>query len=260
MPDSTNRDAPTPAAGPDAKPAEGGGESPQPTTDAGTIASQVPEVGQATFAALVSEPATGVGLISIDGQLVYLNQQAASIFHGEHAKPSEYVGRFWRDHMPEEWVSERLKVLRAMLVHDKPVLMRTIWRGFQQFTWITRIEREVDAEAAEPELFLTITRRAASDEEAERLRPKSDYEEVESGVMRLGRLDTLSARELEVIALLGQGLSVKEVAGILHRSEKTIDNHRSHIHEKLRVGDRVALAEIARRAGLTLADSDRTRV
>jgi DNA-binding CsgD family transcriptional regulator len=235
-------------------------ETPQPTTDPGFLASQLPQVGQATFAALASEPSTGVGIITLDGQVVYLNEQAARIFHGDEAKPAEYVGRFWRDYMPEEWVRERLRMLRAMLIHDKPVLMRTIWRGFQHFTWITRIEREADADANGPELFLTITRRAASDEEAEQLRPTTGFEEVESGVMRLGKLDALSPRELEVIALLGQGLTVKEVASILHRSEKTIDNHRTHIHEKLRLGDRVALAEIARRAGLTLGDSARTRV
>ena len=117
-------------------------ETPQPTTDPGFLASQLPQVGQATFAALASEPSTGVGIITLDGQVVYLNEQAARIFHGDEAKPAEYVGRFWRDYMPEEWVSERLRMLRAMLIHDKPVLMRTIWRGFQHFTWITRIERE----------------------------------------------------------------------------------------------------------------------
>lgn len=235
-------------------------EPPQPTTDAGVLASQVPEVGQAAFAALASEPTTGVGVISLDGQIVYLNDQAARIFHGESAKAGDYVGRFWHDHMPAEWVSERLRILRAILIHERPVLMRTIWRGYQHFTWITRIEREADADASTPELFLTITRRAASDEEAERLRPSTDFEEIESGVMRLGKLDVLSLRELEIVALLGQGLTVKEAASILHRSEKTIDNHRTHIHEKLRLGDRVALAEVARRAGLSLADSTRTRV
>lgn len=235
-------------------------DAPRPTTDAAALASQLPEVGQAAFAALTSEPTTGVGVISLEGQIVYLNDQAARIFHGESAKAADFVGRSWHGHMPAEWVNERLRILREMLIHDRPVLIRTIWRGYQHFTWITRIERDADTDSNTPELFLTITRRAASDEEAERLRPTADFEEIESGVMRLGKLDVLSHRELEVIALLGQGLSVKEAASILHRSEKTIDNHRTHIHEKLRLGDRVALAEVARRAGLSLADSSRTRV
>ncbi len=232
----------------------------QPTTDASEVAAQLGGLGSAMFEAMTIEPTTGVGVVSIDGQILYLNEQTTRMFHGEQAKASEYVGRFWSDHMPPEWTSERLRILRMILIHDKPVLMRTIWRGFQQFTWITRIDPEMDTEHHHPEFFLTITRRASSDEEAEQLAPKGKYDEIESGVMRLGKLDVLSPRELEVVALLGQGLSVREVADILHRSEKTIDNHRSSVHEKLRVSDRVHLAEIARRAGLTLADIGRARV
>ena len=47
---------------------------------------------------------------------------------------------------------------------------------------------------------------------------------------------------------------------MLFRSVKTIDNHRQSIGKKLNVTDRVVLAEIANRAGLTVADAERPRV
>jgi len=46
-------------------------------------------------------------------------------------------------------------------------------------------------------------------------------------------LERLSDREVEVLALLGRGLTVKEIAAHLHLSTKTIDAHRDHLKKKL---------------------------
>lgn len=221
---------------------------------------------EALWSALVSEPETGVGIITVEGQVLFLNLQAARIFHGPDAKPADYLGKFWRDLHPPEWVDERLTLLQRVLVSGRPLMMRTIWRGYQQHTWIHHIEAD-EPEAMEdgepsqpmPDRFLTITRRVGSDDEKEEL-TSSKYEFVESQVADLGPLESLTPRELEVLALIGQGLTLKEVAQVLHRSFKTIDNHRQSIGTKLKVEDRVQLAEVARRAGLTLRDAERVRV
>lgn len=46
-------------------------------------------------------------------------------------------------------------------------------------------------------------------------------------------VDALSDRELEVMQLIGRGLSTREIAGQLHLSVKTVESHRSHIKGKL---------------------------
>lgn len=230
---------------------------PPPTTDAAQIAGTVPGLQDAVFGALIREPATGVGVISLEGQVIYLNEQAARIFHGKHASAAQFVGRFWHDHLPPAWVEERLRILREITVHGEPVQVRTIWRGFQHVTWISPIEA-VESENSVP-LFLTITRREAGDEQAETL-SESEERCVDSEVMRLGPLDALSKREIEVLALVGQGLTVTETARVLSRSEKTIESHITAIHHKLGVRDRVEMSEIARRAGLSLRDAERQRV
>ncbi|MHC4441987.1 MAG: response regulator transcription factor [Planctomycetota bacterium] len=46
-------------------------------------------------------------------------------------------------------------------------------------------------------------------------------------------IDSLSDRELEVFELLGQGLSVRQIADKLHRSPKTVESHRENIKTKL---------------------------
>lgn len=83
---------------------------------------------------------------------------------------------------------------------------------------------------------------------------------VHAGTVQLGKLGALTGRELEVLALLGQGLSIKEIASCLSRSVKTISRHRDAIGKKLAQSDRVRLAEMAWRAGLTVEDAERKRV
>lgn len=63
-------------------------------------------------------------------------------------------------------------------------------------------------------------------------------------------ITTLTPRELEVMRLLAKGLSTKEVAGILHRSPKTVDAHRTALMKKLSIEDRVDLARYAIREGI----------
>ncbi len=48
----------------------------------------------------------------------------------------------------------------------------------------------------------------------------------------------LSEREVEVLRLLARGNSMKQVAGLLTISEKTVDNHIQHIYNKIGVSTR----------------------
>lgn len=65
------------------------------------------------------------------------------------------------------------------------------------------------------------------------------------------KLDQLTARETEILRMIGKGLSRTQIAEAIHRSPKTIDNHRAAIMEKLGIRDRVELARFAIAEGLT---------
>lgn len=65
-----------------------------------------------------------------------------------------------------------------------------------------------------------------------------------------GPLDKLSKREREVLGLLGSGLTIKEIAELLARSEKTIEGHRDSIYRKLGVNSRAELAILGIQVGL----------
>ncbi|HEY2799861.1 MAG TPA: response regulator transcription factor [Chthoniobacterales bacterium] len=58
-------------------------------------------------------------------------------------------------------------------------------------------------------------------------------------------ISRLSDRELEVLTLLGRGLSSKDIAESLHLSQKTIDSHRTHLKEKLNLGGAAELVRFA---------------
>jgi DNA-binding NarL/FixJ family response regulator len=64
------------------------------------------------------------------------------------------------------------------------------------------------------------------------------------------RLDVLSERERDVLALLGQGLSNQEIAERLYMSPLTAKTHVSRILQKLGARDRAQLVIIAFQTGL----------
>ena len=62
--------------------------------------------------------------------------------------------------------------------------------------------------------------------------------------------DPLTPRETEVVKLIAEGLSGREIGEVLQISEHTVERHRANILEKLGLRDRVALTRYAVRRGL----------
>ncbi len=63
----------------------------------------------------------------------------------------------------------------------------------------------------------------------------------------------LTDREREVLQLIAEGLSSKEIANVLGVSLKTVDSHRSNLMEKLDIHKVAGLVKFAVRAGLVEA-------
>ena len=60
----------------------------------------------------------------------------------------------------------------------------------------------------------------------------------------------LTPREAEVLQLLADGLTNREIGGRLYISEKTVGTHIAHIFEKLDVHNRIEAASRARQLGV----------
>jgi DNA-binding NarL/FixJ family response regulator len=65
-----------------------------------------------------------------------------------------------------------------------------------------------------------------------------------------GPKDPLTPRELDVVKLIAEAFTNKQIAEILHLSEKTVESHRGNVFAKLGIRDRVELVRYAIKRGL----------
>ena len=73
---------------------------------------------------------------------------------------------------------------------------------------------------------------------------------IENGIKNelnedLEKINSLTKREYEVLTLIAEGLSNKDIADRLFISEKTVKNHVSSIFKKIGVNDRIQAAIFA---------------
>ncbi len=208
---------------------------------------------ESVFDTIGRELGTCITVMDREGTFVYANDEMLRMYN---TSAEDLIGTKLSERgLPEEMVEERMKLLHSVTDEGNECIVRSIWDGIQQFSWV----RSIDVEEGEIPRVLAVTRRIGVGEEADYLY-KSELPVMESRFIQLGELEKISKRELEVLVMIGQGLSSREIAKLLFRSTKTIENHRQSLGSKLNAASRVELAVIAREAGLTLDDTDRIRV
>lgn len=77
---------------------------------------------------------------------------------------------------------------------------------------------------------------------------------LSSGALPAGPLSTLTARQREILQLIAEGHSTKEIGFQLQVSPKTVESHRRFLMQRLNIFDVAGLARFAVRAGLVAAD------
>lgn len=232
------------------------GSGPIPTTDADELCRQLPEIARALFQMAALEPLSAVGVLSMDGTILYISEHGARLLGGAQASSTRFVGRSMREFFPPEITRERLEIFNRIGVNAPPVLIRNIWDGNQLAAFFQRVSAPEHAPGSD----VLIVRGRLIPGDLRSLYTPDLVTLVYSSFVRLGPLDCLSPQELRVMALIGAGMSVREAATSLFRAEKTIESHCTAIHRKLGVSDRLEVARLAQRAGLTLEDAERVRV
>lgn len=73
----------------------------------------------------------------------------------------------------------------------------------------------------------------------------NDFRAHAHGGARLGRYDTLTKREREILKLLAEGKSVKEIASSFDLSVKTVEAHKFNLMRKLDLHNKAQLVQYA---------------
>ncbi|MCC5787579.1 MAG: PAS domain-containing protein [Phycisphaerales bacterium] len=207
------------------------------------------QMHEAVWKIVEGDPMIGVAVIDLNGLLLYINEAAAKAYTDR--SPGEIIGRRIQKLLPDPALGdEMVENGRRCLEAGRSMELRRVWRGRHHY--VTYSPLPCDDE--EDDRFLCVVKLGA-------MPPAGGADlELHTSFIELGPLKELTPRELEVLALIGQGLRVADIAKLLHRSERTIEKHRESIGRKLDSTDRVALALIARRAGLRVDDASLKRI
>lgn len=194
---------------------------------------------------------SAMSILREDGLLLYRNQATTNLFPPYSGKPEDLIGKNILDLQPRAFFEERARVMRRLAKEGRDGVIRDIWDGKQILTRL----RLLPPQPGQPlRAFLAIHQpqggEATSPDVPEVLFHDAEHQD-------LGPLALLSPRELEVLALVGQGLTASQIAARLHRSEDTVNSHRASLLRKLNCQNAVQLGVIAYKAGLKASDAAR---
>ena len=203
---------------------------------------------RALWDVLSTQPGLGIVIVDAFGRVTYANDEAARVCLC--AAPEDTVGCLINDLFPSAVAAEISESIQRVINSDVRVIRRTVWGGKPLQTTF----RALPLLGGE-ENFVLVTTRIGS---VESDHPNTEVAETKH--VELGRLNVLTPRELEVLALMGEGRRIKEIAEILSRSPKTIESHKEGIGRKLKITDRAKFIQIARDAGIQAETAFRQRV
>tara|TARA_R110000782_G_scaffold101029_9_gene187513 strand:+ start:8181 stop:8915 length:735 start_codon:yes stop_codon:yes gene_type:complete len=172
------------------------------------------------------------------------------------ADPTEPIGQPLSRFAPDLWAAERVTAVAQAIREQRVVTLAGIVDGVRVVTRCIPLARNGHG----GDRVLAVIEPVTAEEIGQLERPDAGHTVTWSRVHDLGPLDVLTAREIEVLALLGRGIRTKEIAETLHRSVSTIDGHRERIGQKLGLKDRAELIAVARRAVLRVEDAEGARI
>lgn len=190
----------------------------------------------AFWEALVHDSGAHVMVIDVEGMVHYSNASMAECFGAEVV-----VNKRLHDLIDAGLADERLGLVRRVAQTGKALTVDGRVKGV-----MLRCVMRVLNPNESPRKILIVARQLAPGTP-----PALDTEHVLATVDDAGVLKDLTDRELEILRLIAEGLPTSAIAAKLGRSVKTVEWHRVSLGEKLGVSNRVELARIAIRAGLT---------
>lgn len=154
----------------------------------------------------------------------------------------DLIGRSIEEILPADVAAERREIVNRVMASGRTLALINMLRG----RWMRCTFRPITNEHGLIVAVLAVSRVLSQTDNGY----DDDIETFLARARDLGPLSKLSPRELEILGLIGRGMSIPEIARHLERSVKTIEWHRNALGDKLGVSNRVELARIAADSGL----------
>jgi len=197
-------------------------------------------------------PGVGVSILDTEGRLLFVNDTSQVLFFNDH--DVAYQGKTIADFHPPKFCQERMEMIRRVVAEDRPLAINHIYLGRRIYSTIWPIH---DSKPPYHRVIVVTHENSADQSFTSPANQIVDemIETISTKYADLGPLNVLTRRELEVLALLGHGLSVPKAAAVLHRSPKTIERHKSSIGHKLGLHGQAEIVAVTTAMGLDINDT-----
>jgi DNA-binding CsgD family transcriptional regulator len=191
----------------------------------------------------VNESSTPIFMVNRAGVVEFANAAGTALLRNESNQT--VVDRPLSQLLGEEQSRERVEHIQQVLTSGKTIVFEEIRRGKQLRCLMRAVPNPIG-----PAKSVLVTAYIS----ALHAPYQNGFALVRAKTNDSSKLSSLTAREMEILKLIGVGLSTIDIAKQLGRSVKTIEWHRVSLGEKLGVVNRVELARIAIAAGLVGLD------
>lgn len=204
--------------------------------------------------ALCDDAGQAVLIMSLQGYILVSNKAAADLLGSPlsrnvgqtlRATPATLSinGLHLSELLTEDMAAERVALVEEVINSGQPICLEGMVRGRN----INTVYRPLSARLSGESCVLVVLR-CTSDAPTDQTVPARRALHQDCG-----ELSKLTSRELDILRLIGLGLSTAGIAKTLERSVKTVEWHRVALGDKLGVANRVELARIAISTGLVSA-------
>lgn len=207
------------------------------------------------WAALSRTPGVGVSIIDIQGRLLFINDTSMALFFDQ--VPFDYEGKKLADVHPPQFARERMYMIQQVTEQQRPMAISHIYHGHAIHSTLWPIK---DLKPPYNRVIVVSHSNLDSDDFGRIKSAQNSGQPIETfdtSYIDLGPLNVLTKRELEVMVLLGHGMSVPRAAALLHRSPKTVQRHKASITAKLKLHGQAEIVRIVTSMGL---DMDQTKL
>ena len=224
--------------------------TPAASTNSADLTSGITDEGmRICFHAFLDDAGCAVAVCDLDGRIHFANRAAMDCVGIDPSEPP--LGKTLHEIVPVQTADLRLELIRRAL--SDPSGAPQVGLCATDGAWRRLAVRALDRTPGAERAVLVCAPLAQTVTMNDLTGPHQAFCQI---AVDLGPLAHLTEREMQVLRLIGLGLSTQEIAERMHRSKKTIEWHRVSLGSKLDVTNRVELARLALRAGLTWFDED----